>query len=121
MSLKEKLLMVEGFWTHPDFTLEMAYYAFNWALQWEAPHINLIEHAASGNYQDYRLYAIWWLDVSTLWKAEPRFPFAIPGGFTEFHFRSFVPVDEQYLVTWTVKAQGHDSLFPCGTIVYVRG
>jgi hypothetical protein len=112
--------MVGGFWTHPDFTLATARYGFQWALRWDAPHITLIENAASDHYQHYRLYAVWWHDVSVLAKTEPNIPFAIPGGFTEFCFRSYQPVNQMYSVRWIGTPQLHTSEFPCGTIVYVR-
>jgi len=114
--------MVEGFSIHPDFTLEMAYYAFSWALQWAAPqhNITLIEMVASDRYQHDRLYAVWWLDVSILWASEENVPFAIPGGFTEFEFSSYLPVDGQYAVTWVDSLYPHKTCFPIGTVVYVR-
>jgi hypothetical protein len=114
--------MVEGFWAHPDFNLEMALYAFLWALQWDTPRhdITSIEYVARHSYQYHRLYAVWWLDVSTLWETEPHIPFAIPGGFTEFQFRSYQCANGLYAVTWVDAPQLHDSYFPDGTVVYVR-
>jgi hypothetical protein len=114
--------MVEGFWAHPDFTLEMAQYAFSWALQWDTPRhdITTIEMVASDRYLHDRLYAVWWLDVSVLSETEEHIPFAIPGGFTEFQFRSYQPVNGEYAVTWVDTPHVHETCFPYGTIVYVR-
>jgi hypothetical protein len=122
MSRLKKIAMVEGFWSHPDFTLEMALYAFVWALQWDtARHdITTIEEVASDRYLHDRLYAVWWLDVSVLWETEENIPFAIPGGFTEFQFRSYQPVNGEYEVTWVDTPHVHETCFPVGTIVYVR-
>ena len=114
--------MIPGFWVHPDFNLEMARYAFNWALHWETPRhdIVLIGHVASVQHTDCRLYAVWWLDLSTWGDAPESVPFAIPGGFTEFNFRSYEPINGEYPVIWVGQAQGHLTHFPVGTVVYVR-
>ena len=112
--------MSDGFWSHPDFTLEMALYAFKW-LKADSPDITpaetvLIEHVASGDYADCNLYAVWWWAIT---ERKEDDPFAIPAGYTKFRFRSYDVENGNYLVTLLVDPQPYNALLPEGTVVRV--
>ena len=108
-----------GFWSHPDLTLDKAQYAIQWLKwQYEPDEIVLIEHVASGDYSDCRLHAIWWWDVPQATDRDA--PFALPAGFTEFRFRSYEPLNNEYLVTAAGEPRDYDTTLPMGTVVTVR-
>lgn len=112
--------MTDGFWSHPDFTLEMALYSFEWlqvvSLERTPDETVLIEHVASGDYADCNLYAVWWWTVTER-KADT--PFAIPAGYTKFQFRSYEVDENNYLVTLMTDPKEYDTVLPIGTVVRV--
>jgi len=107
-----------GFWAHPDFTLDRARQAMAWInFQYTPDELMLIERVASGDYKDCALHAIWWWERVP---EKPDHPFTLPAGFTQFSFRSYEPVNGEYLVTVAGEPKDYESTLPLGTIVTVR-
>jgi hypothetical protein len=116
--------MADGFWTHPDFTLAKAHYAFQWAgieHYFKLPdELVLIEHVAAGDYKDCGLFAVWWWDIHERQDNTPDAPFALPAGYTQFRFRSYESVHDGYPVIIAGEPKAYESTLPLGTIVTVR-
>lgn len=116
--------MADGFWSHPEFTLDKAQYAFKWAgiEHYSKPpdELVLIEHVATGDYVDCGLFAVWWWDIHDKPGHPSDAPFALPAGYTQFLFRSYEPDGDGYPVTVAAEPKPYDTTLPLGTIVTVR-
>jgi hypothetical protein len=116
--------MAEGFWSHPDFTLDKAKAAYKWIgiEHYFSPpdELALIEQVATGDYRDCGLFAVWWWDIHERQDNAPDAPFALPAGYTQFRFRSDKPVHDGYPVIIAGEPKDYESILPIGTIVVVR-